>query len=189
MSALMGGGSFPANTSGFDVEENWIEQVVVLTVSGEVDLRTAPRLDEAIHAAARKEPCALIVDLTRVEFLASAGMNLLLAAHREITPSARFGVIAHGPATGRPLTMTGIDNVVPVHKTLGDALAPRMCGPATSDRNDSHCIDSHCARCLQAAPLVGEPTSILWLPLDNDCTLIICPDCITPEEQQLLDEL
>ena len=42
---------------------------------GDLDVATAPELADAIQAAARKEPAALIVDLSRVDFLASAGMT------------------------------------------------------------------------------------------------------------------
>ncbi len=108
--------------SGFGVAENWVERTVVVAVSGDVDIATAPELAEAIQAAAREEPAALIVDLSRVEFLASAGMSLLITAHRDIAPSARFGVVADGPSTSRPLKMIGIDTVFALYRTLGEAL-------------------------------------------------------------------
>ena len=108
--------------SGFGVAENWVERTVVVAVSGDVDMATAPELAEAIQAAAREEPAALIVDLSRVEFLASAGMSLLITAHRDIAPSARFGVVADGPSTSRPLKMIGIDTIFALYRTLGEAL-------------------------------------------------------------------
>jgi anti-sigma B factor antagonist len=107
---------------GFDVTENWFERVVVVTPVGEIDLLTAPQFRDAIYRASRKEPAAMIVDLTRVTFLASAGMNLLLAMHREVTRSAQFGIVADAPTTSRPLTMTGIDRIVGVYRLLSAAL-------------------------------------------------------------------
>lgn len=45
-------------------------------------------------------------------------------------------------------------------------------------------IDTHCARCLRPAP--GEDdTDLYWECLDE---VIVCPDCITPAEQQAMDE-
>jgi len=124
MNGLMGGGgAAPSGTNGFDVTETWVERAVVVAVSGDLDMLSAPLLDDAIYAAASKEPAAMIVDLTKVEFLATAGMNLLLAAHREIVRSARFGVVADSsPATSRPLKLTGIDNEVALYQTIDDAL-------------------------------------------------------------------
>jgi anti-sigma B factor antagonist len=116
-------GGVPTGRVGFNIAENWVERVVVVAVTGDVDMITVPDLAEAIDAAARKEPSALIVDLSKVEFLASAGINLLVAVHREITFSARFAVVADGPATSRPLKLIGIDEIVALYSTLDEALA------------------------------------------------------------------
>ena len=83
---------------GLGVVEAWLGRVVLIAVAGDLDMLTAPLLDDAIHAALRKQPTAMIVDLTRVVFLAAAAMNLLVATHHEITPTTRFGVVANGRA-------------------------------------------------------------------------------------------
>jgi anti-sigma B factor antagonist len=109
--------------SGLGVTERWVERTVVVAVSGDLDMLTAPELAEAIQAARRKAPAALIVDLSRVEFLASAGMNLLMTAYRDTAPSARFGVVADGPTTSRPLQLIGLDTIFAIYRTLDDALS------------------------------------------------------------------
>ena len=109
-------------TINFGIAEHWVERAVVLAVWGDLDLGTAPKLSDAIEAAARKEPAALIVDLSRVDFLASVGMTVLMTAHRDIAPSARFGVVADGPSTSRPLKLIGMDTIVDVYRTLDEAL-------------------------------------------------------------------
>ena len=113
---------------GLDVVETWAGRVVVIAVAGDLDLLTAPRLDDAIHSALRNQPTTLIVDLTRVQVLASVAMDLLVAAHREITPTARFGVVANGPGTSRPMKLIGLDGILALHQTLADALADTPLG-------------------------------------------------------------
>jgi len=108
---------------GLGVVEAWLGRVVLIAVAGDLDMLTVPLLDDAIHAALRKQPTALIVDLTRVVFLAAAAMNLLVATHHEITPTTRFRVVADGPGTSRPMKIIGIDSVIALYRTLGDALA------------------------------------------------------------------
>jgi anti-sigma B factor antagonist len=103
-----------------DVEEYWLDQVVVVAAAGVVDMLTAPRLTEAISVAAAKSPAGVIVDLSKVDFLASAGITVLVAAHAKVTPNARFGVVADGPATSRPITLLGIE--ITLYRTLQDAL-------------------------------------------------------------------
>ncbi|MBJ7382979.1 MAG: STAS domain-containing protein [Mycolicibacterium sp.] len=110
-------------TSGLGLTETWSGDVAVVGVSGELDMLTAPELAGAIEAAARKNPAALVVDLSAVDFLASAGMSTLITAHEDIAPRARFALVADGPATSRPLRLVGIDQIFAVYRTLDDALA------------------------------------------------------------------
>ena len=124
MTELLGGqAAISPGRDELTIEESWTGRMVVVAVAGDVDMLTAPRLDDAIRSAMRTEPTALIVDLTRVGFIASVGMTLLIAAHHKITPTARFGVVADGPATRRPMKIIGIDNLIPLYQNLADALA------------------------------------------------------------------
>jgi anti-sigma B factor antagonist len=107
----------------FEVGVSWHGSTVVLEVSGTVDLVTAPQLSESILTAMSNEPEAVIVDLTDVLFLASAGMTVLIAAHEQVMASARFAVVAEGPATGRPMKLVGVDQLVTIYPTLESALA------------------------------------------------------------------
>jgi anti-anti-sigma factor len=79
--------------------------VAVVRASGAIDMLTAPELTERVRAVVAQRPTAVIVDLTDVEFLASAGMQVLVNTHNEITPAIRFAVVADGPATSRPLAL------------------------------------------------------------------------------------
>jgi anti-sigma B factor antagonist len=99
------------------------DDATVLTVAGEVDLATAPALESAIEATLGGAPTALIIDLSQVTFLASAGMAALVGAHQRAGQSTRLAVVADGPATSRQLRMTNLDQVFDVHRTLDDALA------------------------------------------------------------------
>lgn len=97
--------------------------VTVLTVTGEIDLATAPALETAIDAALETGPAALVVDLAAVSFLASAGMAALVAAHQRAGDKTTIALVAEGPATSRQLKMTALDQVFALHATLDAALA------------------------------------------------------------------
>jgi anti-anti-sigma factor len=99
-----------------------VGSVAVVAVQGTVDMLTAPRLDAAIRSAAEDQPTAVVVDLTEVEFLASAGMGVLMAANDALAPDVRFALVADGPATSRPLQLVGIAELVGLFATLDDAL-------------------------------------------------------------------
>ena len=105
------------------IEEHRLGAVSVVSVTGTVDMLTAPQLEEAIGSATKSSPSAVVVDLSRVEFLASAGMGVLVAAKNMLAPAVRFAVVADGPATSRPLKLIGIADVVELFATLDEALS------------------------------------------------------------------
>jgi anti-sigma B factor antagonist len=96
---------------------------VVIAVTGEVDALTAPQLSAAIDEATAGVPAGVVVDLSEVGFLASVGLGLLVATHEQVTANARFGVVADGPVTRRPITVLGLDSVITLYRTLDEALA------------------------------------------------------------------
>lgn len=105
------------------VEQSQIGAVSVVKVSGTVDMLTAPQLEAALSPAAVGAADAVVVDLSAVDFLASAGMGVLVAAHAELAPAVRLVVVADGPTTSRPLKLVGIADLIELFVTLDEALA------------------------------------------------------------------
>jgi anti-sigma B factor antagonist len=83
---------------------------------------TAPGLTEAIDSALAKKPKGLIIDLLKVEFLGSAGISVLMKTRDNLDESIPFCVVADGPATHRPLTLLGINELMSVYRRLDDAV-------------------------------------------------------------------
>ena len=97
--------------------------IAILMVGGDVDLATVGDLDAAVSDALARTPKALVIDLTGVDFLASAGLQSLVATQQRIGTSAGFAVVANGPATSRPIQLTGLDSIFALHPSLPDALS------------------------------------------------------------------
>src|SRR3954470_24368044 len=76
--------------------------IAVLKVDGDIDLATVPALEAAIDEALTPKPTGLVIDLSEVEFLASAGLQALGATHNNVRQSAQFGACAHSAAKWRP---------------------------------------------------------------------------------------
>ena len=92
-------------------------------MAGVVDMLTAPHSRRRSPPRPRNRRKAVVVDMGAVEFLASAGMGVLVAARDELPASVQFAVVADGPATSRPLKLVGVTEVVELHATLDEALA------------------------------------------------------------------
>jgi anti-sigma B factor antagonist len=108
--------------AGCELAVTSVDGVVVIAVSGTVDALTAPQLSAALEAAFAQTPPAVVADLSDVEFLASAGMSVLVEANDNAPASSRYAVVADGAATSRPMKLVGLDDVFEVYATLDEAL-------------------------------------------------------------------
>lgn len=66
----------------------------VVTVIGSIDVTTRALLDEGLDEASRLTRLAVIVDLSRVEFCDSTGLNAFTQAHRRATARGITMVVA-----------------------------------------------------------------------------------------------
>ncbi|SPM37212.1 Anti-anti-sigma regulatory factor (antagonist of anti-sigma factor), partial [Mycobacterium rhizamassiliense] len=107
----------------FLVTRSDTDEAVVLQVSGVIDIITAPSLATHLDVALTGTPAVLVVDLTKVDFLSSAGITVLVEAHRLTQNSATsLRVAAEGAATSRPLQIVGVDKIVGLYPTVDDAV-------------------------------------------------------------------
>ena len=95
---------------------------MVVRVAGIVDMLTARTLVEHLDQALARGPSTLIIDLTEVEFLASAGITALINAHRIAGRACTVAVVAANYATSRPITLTKADREVTLCASMRDAL-------------------------------------------------------------------
>ena len=96
--------------------------VAVLAVGGEIDMFTAPQFEKAIDDVLADDPPTLVIDLTEVTLLASAGLRLLATANERFGESGGFAVVAGAPATIRPIELTDLNEVFDLYLSLDDAL-------------------------------------------------------------------
>jgi anti-sigma B factor antagonist len=90
-----------------------------MSVAGEIDLYTAPKLHSelmtALSAAKPGTPLRLVVDMAGVEFCDSTGMNVLLAAQRRAREDGGdLQLAAPRSAIRKVLQVTGLESVFTV---------------------------------------------------------------------------
>ena len=101
---------------------------VVVVVTGEVDILTAPRLRQAVVTALHEAGSRpVVVDLSRVELLDSAGLAALTRARQlaTTTDTPLRLVVDHARPVIRPLQITGMDQWLELHHTVDEALHRR----------------------------------------------------------------
>ncbi|MFB8003901.1 STAS domain-containing protein [Nocardia sp. NPDC056000] len=92
----------------------------VVTVSGEIDVTSAPMLERVLRQALATNPRTVVVDMAGVSFLGSAGITVLAAAAQQCRELPR--VVASYPVR-RPLEITGADTLFVLCDNLDTALA------------------------------------------------------------------
>ncbi|MFI5779781.1 STAS domain-containing protein [Nocardia sp. NPDC051570] len=91
----------------------------VITVSGEIDIASVPHLQSALEQSGR-DGNPLVVDMTNVGFMGSAGLSALMVASEAAKP-ALLRVVA-SDAVRRPIEVTGLDKLLAMFPTLDEAL-------------------------------------------------------------------
>jgi anti-sigma B factor antagonist len=88
----------------------------IMSLDGEIDLYTAPRLHgELVAILSGDEPVQVVVDMSGIEFCDSTGMNVLLAAQRSARErGGDLELAAPRPAVRKVLQVTGLESVFTV---------------------------------------------------------------------------
>jgi anti-anti-sigma factor len=84
--------------------------VTRVTLSGELDMATAPQLEDTLFRAAC-DSVAVILDLGELEFMDSTGLHVILCGHARLAEAnCRLVLIAGGHQVQRIFEITGTDH-------------------------------------------------------------------------------
>ncbi len=95
----------------------------VVAVDGELDMYTAPALKEALFEGISQGHKHLVVDLTRVGFLDSTTLGVLVGSLRRVkAEQGEMHLVVDHPHLSKMFRITGFDSVFPIHRSLDEAL-------------------------------------------------------------------
>ncbi len=99
----------------FSLEEHNEAGAAIVAVAGELDLRTSPKLEEALGRAFDAGAELVILDLRQIEFMDSTGLRVLLTAHQRAHETGRrFALVRGADQVERVLTLTGVRELLTV---------------------------------------------------------------------------
>ncbi|OQR63480.1 hypothetical protein B6E66_14240 [Streptomyces maremycinicus] len=97
-------------------------RLAVAALAGSLDHRTTTHLYPQTSELATAHP-RLVLDLSKVTFCDSSGLNMLLRLQRRVSEDNGWLAVCAPPAqTRRLMTTTGADQVISVHGSLDEAL-------------------------------------------------------------------
>ena len=116
----------------------------VISVTGEIDVYTAPTLRERLNELVADGEYHLVVDMAGVDFLDSTGLGVLVGGlKRARSHDGTLQLVCDQEKILKVFRITGLTKVFPIHASLGAALAS---GPGPSSVG-------------QEQPAVGGPDS------------------------------
>src|ERR1041384_7716672 len=108
------------------IEERRIEpDITVIELAGRLALgRESQRIEQLIDDLAKRGVLKVVLDMSKVEYIDSAGIGLVALASGKLREAGgRIGVVAPEGKVRSLLQMTQMDSIVTICRTLADAVA------------------------------------------------------------------
>ena len=96
----------------------------VLPLEGQIDLNVSPKVTEAINELIKERPARLVVDLSRVNYIDSAGLTVLINATRDMEDYGGIFMLAGVREEVRPILETArLENFFLIFPSVEEALS------------------------------------------------------------------
>jgi anti-sigma B factor antagonist len=108
----------------FGIEDRQVDDGThVVTVTGEIDLFTAPEFKQRVSAPIDAGRTHLVVDLTATTFIDSSSLGVLIGAHRRLRRlNGTLVIVVAGEPIIKTFRITGLDGVFTIVSSLDEAL-------------------------------------------------------------------
>lgn len=96
----------------------------VLPLEGQIDLHISAKIAESIAAAVREKPARLVVDVSRVNYIDSSGLAVLINGMRDVEDYGGIFMLAGVREEVRPILETArLENFFLIFPSVDEALA------------------------------------------------------------------
>lgn len=97
---------------------------IVLTLSGQIDSKTAKAFEEEINRALGDEQSGIVIDCADLAFISSAGLRIFLIAAKKLKPRKRsLAVCSLQPLVADIFQTTGLPGILTIFLDRESALA------------------------------------------------------------------
>ncbi len=118
------------NPAPFDVRKEQLDGgISAITVQGELDMNTAPQLEQKLEEALADSGALVMLDLSQCEFIDSTGIALIVRSWQLLDREAggegkgRLVLCSHNHQVRRLLKITGVESSISMHERRDEALA------------------------------------------------------------------
>jgi anti-sigma B factor antagonist len=112
------------SSSAFGISQRELaDRTNVISVEGELDLSTAPRLKWMLIDAVETGCTQLVVDLSLVTFMDSTALGVLVGVNRRLEGGARLAIVCERVAVLKIFEFSGMDGVFTIFPSADEAIA------------------------------------------------------------------
>jgi anti-anti-sigma factor len=107
-----------------DLKEKSAGDAIVAAATGKIDLSNSDSFQSALSASLAKANTSLVLDMSGVDYVSSAGLRALMIVHKAAKAANKnFAVAGLQPLVAEVFTITKFNQVFAVFDTVGDATA------------------------------------------------------------------
>ena len=108
---------------GLRIELEEIEHRVILRIDGRLDAASAPILERKINSLIEENHHYLMLDFSKVDYLSSAGLRVLLAESKKLkSKKGKLVLFAVADDVGEVTQMAGFDKILHICSSEKEAL-------------------------------------------------------------------
>lgn len=98
--------------------------IAIISVAGELDLYTAPRLKENLLSALEEGILKVVIDMTGVHFIDSSALGVLIGGVKRLKPKGgKLVLVSVDENVNWIFQITGLNSVFDIFSTRDEALA------------------------------------------------------------------
>ena len=113
----------PSSTPFAIFQRELDKRTSVISIEGELDLSTAPRMKWMLIDSLEAGHSRLVVDLSLAVFMDSTALGVLVGVKRSLDPGARLAIVCTRATVLKIFEFSGLDGVFAIFPTLDEALA------------------------------------------------------------------
>jgi anti-sigma B factor antagonist len=112
-----------SSSETFGISQRAIDKrTSLISVVGELDLSTAPRLKWSLVDAIEAGHSYIVIDLSLTTFMDSTALSVLVGVKRSLDADARLAIVCARTGVLKIFEFSGMDGVFAIFATLDDAL-------------------------------------------------------------------
>lgn len=113
----------PSSTPFAIFQRELDKRTSVISIEGELDLSTAPRMKWMLIDSLEAGHSQLVVDLSLATFIDSTALGVLVGVRQSLAVGAQLAIVCTQPAVLKIFEFSGLDAAFAIFPTLDEALA------------------------------------------------------------------